>query len=54
MEGKEKYRDANMKVDIRKQVAIHIAQINELEKSWTKQVWTYDKGIKALKEDLKP
>ena len=53
MEGKEKYRGTNMKVDIRKQVAIHIAQINELDKSWTKQVWTYDKGIKALKEDLK-
>ena len=53
MEGKEKYRGANMKVDSRKQVAIHIAQINELDKSWTKQVRTYNKGIKALKEDLK-
>ena len=53
MEGKKKYRGANMKVDIRKQVAIHIAQINEVDKSWTKQVWTYNKGIKALKEDLK-
>ena len=53
MEGKEKHRGANMKVDIRKQVAIHIAQINELDTSWTKQVRTYDKGIKALKEDLK-
>ena len=53
MEGKEKYRGAYMKVDIRKQVAIHIAQINEFDKSWTKQVRTCDKGIKALKEDLK-
>ena len=40
MEGKEKYMSANMKVDIRKQVAIHIAQINEVDKSWTKQVRT--------------
>ena len=53
MEGKEKYRGANMKVDIRKQVAIHIAQINELDMSWTQQVQTYNKGIKALEKDLK-
>ena len=40
LKGREKYTVLKIKVDIRKQVAIHLAQTNEHDKFWAKQVKT--------------